>query len=942
MGLERRSPFPGRVARRVFLLFVLSAFIPLGLVAALTLTQVRDLLLQESEQRLATRSKAYGSAVLEHLLLASEAAAGGLVHADGRWRAPATLGRYFASLGMVDAKGQVTAVLGKPSLPEVPAGLQRRLAAGRHAIVFSPAERGARVFLLVPDFNIAPGTVLFGELQREFLWGEPDMLPAATEFCVMDEETRTTLFCTAPFAAAALRAIDALAGQPSIASVTFPLGQETQRAVVWGQFMRAEFGIGEWTVVASQPEHFQIRRVAEFRKIFIPAVLLALLVVAWLSVRQIRAILVPLDKLAAGARRVAQNDFSTPVDAKGNDEFGELAGAFNRMSARLGRQFAALTALAEIDRLILSSVDTESIIRTVLERIGGLIPSSCASITLLDHDNPGLAHSYACEPDTPGQVTAARQELMPDERETLEALPQGFWSDPLQSGAAYLARQRAQGLAAAYVQPIVWRGTVCGALVLGLPSTSGLGEEDRKQVGDFTDRVAVAISSAWRDEQLYVQAHFDPLTGLPNRSLLKDRLTQEIVRCQREAASFALLFIDLDHFKDVNDTLGHVSGDAALREAARRIARCLRESDTVSRLGGDEFNVILTQVQNPQDPGRIAEHIIKALSEPFLIEGQSSFLSASIGIALYPQDGKSADELIKNADTAMYRAKSGGRALAVYFEEAMNEEAVARVTLDRELRRAIERGELELVYQPVLDLRSGAMCGAEALLRWHHPTFGTLPPVKFIPLAEESGYIEQLGRWVLQEASRQMHCWRDEGIAPERLAVNVSPRQFRRLGLVELVADCARAAGIPTSCLEVEITETALIDHGPAVERMLRQLATKGVRISLDDFGTGFSSMAYLKRFPVHTVKIDRVFIESLDRDSDSEVIVAAIIAMSHALGKIVIAEGMESAEQLEILRKLKCDRVQGYHYSRPLPAPEFTAFARAAKLREPVDVSRA
>jgi diguanylate cyclase (GGDEF)-like protein len=910
------------------MLFVLSAFIPLGLVAVLSLVQVRDVLLEEAEQRLAARSKAYGYGVLEHLLLASEAAAGSLAPRQGRWQAPESLGRYFRSLGMIDANDGFTPVLGETALPTPPPELRARLASGRHAVTFAPAKGGAQVFLLVPDFNLAPGAVLIGELQPEFLWGPTDTLPAATDFCVIDEETRTVLSCSAQLAGGALHVIDVLAGQPTASSTTFDLGPETMRAVAWGQFMRAEFGVGEWIVVAAQPERFVLRRVAEFRKIFVPVVLLALLVVAWLSVRQIRAILVPVDELAAGARRVAQNDFSAPVDVQRDDEFGELAGAFNRMSARVGRQFAVLTALAEIDRLILSSVGTELIIGTVLERIGELMPGSCPSVTLLDHDNPALAHMYAPEPGSPEHVAAVRQELQPKERATLEGLPHGFWTDPRDDAAAYLSRQRARSVSAAYVQPITWRGAVCGALVLGQSRTSAIGDDDRKHVRDFADRVAVAISSAWRDEQLYMQAHFDALTGLPNRSLLKDRLTQEIARCQREAGSFALLFIDLDHFKDVNDALGHASGDAALREAARRIARCLRESDTVSRLGGDEFNVILTQVQDPQDPGRVAENVIRSLSEPFVIDGQSSFLSASIGIALYPQDGRSAEELIKNADTAMYRAKSGGRGQAVYFEEKMNAEAVARVTLGRELRRAIDRRELELFYQPVLDLRRGGICGAEALLRWHHPAQGLMLPGRFIMLAEETGYIEHLGRWVLEEACRQMARWQQEGVAPRRLAVNVSARQFRGPALVDSVRESVRAAGISPASLELEITETALIDHGPAVEHMLRELVAMGVSISLDDFGTGFSSMAYLKRFPVDTVKIDRVFVENLGRDADSEVIVSAIVAMSHALGKSVIAEGAETDEQLRLLRRLKCDQAQGFGFARPLAAADFTRFA--------------
>jgi diguanylate cyclase (GGDEF)-like protein len=918
----------GRVARRVFLLFVLSAFIPLGLVAVLSLAQVREVLLQQAEQRLASTSKAYGTAVFERLLLASEAASGAIVFKDRSWRAPSSLSRYFRSLGMVDAKNRTTGLLGQASLPPLNGELRRRLASGQHAVVFTEVQSVTRVFLLIPDFNIAAGTVLFGELLPEFLWGYPDLLPAATDFCVIDDATRAVLFCTAPVPDEVLKAADAPSTQSALRTFRWIQDQQARRAVAWGQFLRAEFGAGDWIIVASQPESYQLRRIAEFRQLFIPVVLLALLVVTWLSVRQIRSTLIPVEQLAAGAHRVAQNDFATRVDVKRDDEFGELATAFNHMSARLGRQFSTLTALSEIDQLILSSPDTERIVRTVLERLGSLVPAESLSITLLDHDNPDLARTYAREAPGP-EVSAARQEVSASERSALEASSRGFWT-PVRDAAGYLSHLRDQGMATAYVQPIIWREAVCGALALGFRSPPAIGDEHQKQIGDFADRVAVAISSAWRDEQLYQQAHFDSLTGLPNRLLLRDRLTQEIARCQREAGSFALLFIDLDHFKDVNDTLGHTSGDAVLKEAARRISLCLRETDTVSRLGGDEFNVILTQIQHPQDARRVGEHIVKSLSEAFIVNGQNSFLSASIGIALYPEDGKSAEALVKNADTAMYRAKAGGRAQAVYFEESMNAMAVARVTLDRELRRAIDQGELKLLYQPLIDLRTGGNCGAEALLRWEHPELGAVPPAQFIPVAEESGYIEQIGRWVLHEACKQMKQWQADGVAPARLAVNVSGRQFRNPGLVGLVAECTRAAGIAPSCLELEITETVLIDHGPGVERMLQDLAAMGVSISLDDFGTGFSSMAYLKRFAVHTVKIDRVFVEGLGRDADSEAIVAAIVAMAHALGKTVTAEGIETAEQWSLLCKLGCDRAQGFTFSRPLPAAQYARFAKA------------
>jgi diguanylate cyclase (GGDEF)-like protein len=391
-----------------------------------------------------------------------------------------------------------------------------------------------------------------------------------------------------------------------------------------------------------------------------------------------------------------------------------------------------------------------------------------------------------------------------------------------------------------------------------------------------------------------------------------------------------VLFIDLDHFKNVNDSFGHSVGDEVLREASRRVALCVRDTDTVSRLGGDEFSVMLTRLHHAQEAWQIAEKIVEALSREFSVGSQQCFLSASIGIASYPVDGTSAEGLLKSADTAMYRAKAGGRSQVVFFEEKMNADAVARLTLDRDLRAAIERGELVLHYQPLLDLRTDTIRGAEALIRWQHPTHGLISPLRFIPLAEDSGFIEHVGRWTLQEACAQMKAWRAAGLPLERVSVNVSPRQFRKRATVDFIRHCVQEAQLPAACLEIEITEGLLLDRGEAVEGMLHELAAMGHAIALDDFGTGFSSMAYLKRFAVHVIKIDRVFIDGLDRSADSEAIVAAIIAMSHALGKTVTAEGVETGEQLSLLRKLRCDDVQGFFISPALPAAEFAELVRA------------
>ncbi len=562
--------------------------------------------------------------------------------------------------------------------------------------------------------------------------------------------------------------------------------------------------------------------------------------------------------------------------------------------------------------------------------MGSVMIAEQVSITLFDRDNPENARTYFRPLEARESMTMLRHEGVDRQRERLERDPKAAVV-PIDERElpCYLEHLRSSGLASAFLQPIVSRGTLCGVLVLAYRA-GGPSEEEGRQARELADRLAVAVSSAWREEELYVQAHFDALTGLPNRLLFEDRLEREVARSQREGIRFALLFVDLDHFKNVNDSFGHGAGDVILREAARRISRALRETDTVARLGGDEFAVLVTALNNPQEAFLIGESIIAALSAEFSVGEQRCFLSASIGISSYPGDGASAPILLKSADTAMYRAKSSGRAQVVFFEERMNAEAVAHLTLDRDLRAAIDRGEMTLHYQPQLDLRSGEIRGAEALVRWMHPVHGYIPPLRFITLAEESGFIEPLGRWVLQKACAQMREWRDAGLPVERVSVNVSPRQFRKRSLVDFVAQSVAQAGIDPGSLELEVTEGLLLERSEGVESMLKSLAERGHRIALDDFGTGFSSMAYLKRFPVHTIKIDRVFVDGIE--GDGKAIVAAIMAMSHALGKVVVAEGVETAEQLAVLRHLDCDMVQGWLLAKAMPPTQFAEFVRARR----------
>ena len=484
-----------------------------------------------------------------------------------------------------------------------------------------------------------------------------------------------------------------------------------------------------------------------------------------------------------------------------------------------------------------------------------------------------------------------------------------------------------------FVLPIVLDRRLEGLFVIAHPE-GGAPDSDRVALlRDLADRVAVALATAARDLELHRRAHYDPLTRLPNRLMFLDELARELVRADRLGTTLALLFIDLDGFSEVNDTLGHAAGDELLVHAADRLRRCLRKADLVARLGGDEFTVVCPDLAEAGDAGVVARHLIETLSQPYDIGHGETFVAASIGIAAYPADGATAPELLRHADMAMYRAKQKGRGNHVFFEEEMNREAQQRRTLDGELRRALESDQFVLYYQPQLELASNRIVGAEALLRWRHPTRGLIAPGPFIGFAEETGLIERIGAWVLADACTRFASWRADGLPIGHVSVNVSPRQFRNRDFAQAVARVVQETRLDPHALRLEITESVLVDGSAAAEATLAQLAILGTPLELDDFGTGYSSLAYLQRLPVDTIKLDRSFITGIATSDNARAIARAAISMVHALKKKIVAEGVETQEQLALLRQWGCDAIQGYLFSEPLPAEDFAEFVRATAL---------
>lgn len=487
----------------------------------------------------------------------------------------------------------------------------------------------------------------------------------------------------------------------------------------------------------------------------------------------------------------------------------------------------------------------------------------------------------------------------------------------------------------AYLYSNLWLqgDTLFGETVAELPkgkiylnATATVLRDQEGEVIAVIESIRNVTESKLAEAQIQHLAHYDPLTGLPNRTLLTDRANQLINWAQRNNGTFSLLFLDLDHFKNINDTLGHNIGDLLLVEVGKRLLSLVQDQDTVSRIGGDEF-ILLLPSTDEDAVGHVAQSLIHSIAMPFRVEGYDLTTTPSIGVAIYPIDGENWETLYKHADIAMYRAKREGRNSFYFFTAEMQKHSERRLQLENALRMALEKNEFLLYYQPLVSLTSNTVTGVEALLRWKHPTLGMISPAEFIPIAEDSGLIILVGEWVLRTAVRQMQEWLDRGLALKTMAVNLSALQLNQFQFPELVLRILEEEGLPPVYLELEITESVAMKEPEKAIRVMDVLHQHGVRMSIDDFGTGYSSLAYLNRFPIDKLKIDQSFVRDIDTDPDDEAIVKAVISMAKTLRLHTLAEGVETENELLLLRRNECDDVQGYYFSRPLPADEFESW---------------
>ncbi|MEE8211349.1 MAG: EAL domain-containing protein [Acidiferrobacterales bacterium] len=935
--------FRSKVARRILVLFIVSALVPIVTLAILSFSQVTGYFNDQTQKHLHQAGKAVGMAIFERLLAleAELQMAGAYLRTSSRAsmeRAASSFSdrikqRFTGIVLVTDGTNDFPLLGSLPHPPKLTSAERTHAASGKSALMTQHREdRPPRVFLataLDPDYPDR-GT-LIGEINTTYLWDVRYTLTLATELCVLGAQN-LSLYCSRP----GLNVAPAHAQDTMMRATSGPLsrkwGDEEYLLAFWSIFLEANFFTSKWTVIVGESTSYISTPIAEFKIIFPAVTVMAISLVLLLSIGQIRRSLVPLESLRDGTRKIANREFDSRVTVNSGDEFEELADSFNNMAIRLGRQFNVLSTMAEIDRLILSALDTKNIVKTVLLRMRDIVLCDFVSVTLVDAERSHVAQTLIAA-NADGELSSYQANITTAELETLHDNP-GYLSIP--SGAElpnYLSPLAQQGAQSFIALSIFLDNELCAIIAIGFSGEPVCSQEDLTQARRLADRVAVALSNASWEEKLYHQAHYDALTDLPNRVLLKDRLPQALVRAQRNGAQVAVLFIDLDRFKSINDSLGHAAGDLFLKEITHRLIHSMRSVDSIVRLGGDEFTIIVPDIGPDQDITanitRVADKVLAAIAQPFMLQGHEVSSTASIGIALYPRDAENYDELLKNADSAMYHAKEKGRGNYQFYSPDLNAAAVDRLDMENSLRHALESNQFELFYHPQIDLESGQIVGAEALLRWWHPDKGLILPTRFIPIAEHTGLIVPIGEWVLRTACAQNRAWRDAGYESVRVAVNLSARQFSDKRLVEKIRGILEETGLEPGGLALEVTETIVMEDIESTIKTLQELREMGLSVAIDDFGTGYSSLTYLKRFPISALKIDREFVRDITTDRHDAAIVASVIALGHSLDLEVVAEGVETEAQLEVLRSHRCDEFQGHLISVPVPAQKFEELMR-------------
>lgn len=924
-----------KIAQRIALILFLAAFIPTVLITGLTHNTVDKLVTSHSHEKLVDTSKNYALSAFSNLMVARSSF---LLISETIDPAELKLSdklekhnkAMFSSLHLITPDGQI---LGQSGDAQHFAQSQYK----KEIVAAIKAAKPNKAKLLVLPANIHNNTPiislilpraksngeksgLIAEINPNYLWGDVADYPSDISVCAyrLDGHAKNRLFCS------------------SEENPKFKGNTQPENAGDWELFIRGEFDDNAWSFVSKRQYPVQSSPLGDFLSSYgyLGAAAFSLLLVALLSLMQIRRTMVPLERLVAGTRSISKGEF-TQVEVEGKSEFAELADSFNGMSANIKRQLDTMQSLSAIDREMAANLNVNQLIQQVIARTQLLMPAASVCVTRLDEESDTETQ---CSISTSDKISLISPRITIPNQEigVIRTYGSGHFGtckkDDRFIHENFLAELNAKYF---WILPIFWQGEMCAFMSIADETALPQDNQNWDEIRELAGRIGIAISAQEREDKLLVQAQYDSLTGLPNRILLQDRLRQAIEHSDRNAEPFWLVFIDLDRFKFINDSLGHKAGDQLLSEVAKRLEWAIRDTDTVARFGGDEFIVILQGNMEDNFQTGMLNRLVHAIEAPFTIDGNEITTTCSAGIAIYPTDATSTDSLLSNADIAMYRAKELGKNNFQFFTQSMNEKVADRLRVETHLRKALELNELEVFYQPKVDLQTKQIVGMEALIRWNSKALGFISPVNFIPLAEETGLIVPIGEWVLKTACKQAVAWEKAGFGKLLMAANLSVRQFNQKNLLKSITDILKETGMDAQQLELELTESMIMDDAEGAEEILHSIKSLGIRLSIDDFGTGYSSLSYLKNLPVNTLKIDKSFTDDIVLHNDEAPIVASIIALAKNLKLNVVAEGVENYEQVRYLSSHGCNEIQGHYFSKPATAETMETLLKAGKKLE-------
>ena len=913
-----KNLFNSKVSQRIAMLLFIAAFIPATLMTFLSDKKVTDLVTAYEHKLLIEESRSYALSVFSNLTFARNRVEDAIqdnqaIDYMSSFTVHSGLSEYsqFNSVAKVLPDGTIADSNSEITIPQDVLRASKKNKKNKAHILILPNSNGwPSINFLIRDNNNKSNTAIYlFELNSNYLWGEKSYYPSDKNLCVyqISNDIQTSLFCSNDYKA------------KNNATNSSPVNIAN-----WELFLNGEFNSDPWLFEINRLTPISSTHIKEFvgSKAYIGVAILSLLIVGLLSLIQIRRTMVPLEKLIKSAKNITSGKFSNvQVDVDGSSEFSDLADAFNSMSSHIEHQLDTMESFSIIDKEIASKVDIEHAIQLVMKRMQVLAPNSMLLVAYLEEES---ANEVQCSCTVSGHeaLSTIRLSLPVKEINAIKRYNQGQVKQSNLTNTFIHERLMAElGANNMWTLPVFWQGEMCAFVSVGSKAVLNEHQEIWGEFRDLASRIGIVISAHERDQKLLLEAQYDSLTGLPNRILLQDRLKLAMEHSDHTGKPMWIIFIDLDRFKVINDSLGHTLGDKLLVEIGNRLLAETRDTDTVARFGGDEFVIVLSGDAGENIQLSVLNRIMDSIAEPAHINNHELINTCSIGISVYPTDGKNAETLIKNADIAMYRAKEMGRNNYQFFTQSLNDKASERMQIISLLRRAIEHDELSLHYQPKVDLRTNNVVGLEALLRWNNATLGNVSPAKFIPIAEEAGLIIPIGEWVLQTACKQMAIWQKSGLGNLLMSVNLSARQLQQNNLIEKIKSTLVKTGLNAEFLELELTESMLMDSSHNFVSDLHAIKALGIQLSVDDFGTGFSNRSYLQTLPIDTLKIDKSFIDIITFNTKKAPIVDTIISLAKNMNLKIVAEGVETSEQALYLKKQDCDQIQGYYFSKPLPA---------------------